>query len=95
MMSIKTIIDLAARPAYIQPLRDELEKAIGEDGWQYDESGERYVGRSTLAKMWKLDSFVKESMRLNPLSIGKSFISSGFALAIVSPCQPSRCWSTM
>lgn len=71
MVLFKTIIDLAARPEYIQPLRDELIQAVQQDGWQYDDSGDCYVGRSTLAKMWKLDSFIRESMRINPLSIGR------------------------
>ena len=46
--------NLAAHPQYIQPLRDEVEAVIAEDGWS----------KLSLQKMRKLDSFLKESMRL-------------------------------
>ncbi|KAI0684429.1 cytochrome P450 [Earliella scabrosa] len=48
------LYNLAAHPQYIQPLRDEVEAVIAEDGWS----------KLSLQKMRKLDSFLKESMRL-------------------------------
>ncbi|KAI0962094.1 hypothetical protein AcV7_001014 [Taiwanofungus camphoratus] len=49
---------LAANPQYLQPLRDEIESIIKEDGWS----------KLAIGKMWKLDSFMKESQRLNGIS---------------------------
>ncbi|PCH34273.1 cytochrome P450 [Wolfiporia cocos MD-104 SS10] len=46
---------LAANPEYIQPLREEIEAVIREDGWT----------KTSMGRMWKLDSFLKESQRMN------------------------------
>ncbi|KAJ8469311.1 hypothetical protein ONZ51_g9081 [Trametes cubensis] len=48
------LYNLAAHTEYIQPLREEVESIISEDGWS----------KASLGKMRKLDSFLKESMRL-------------------------------
>ncbi|KAI9880172.1 MAG: hypothetical protein M1830_004991 [Pleopsidium flavum] len=54
------LYDLAAMPEYIQPLRAEIEQILKEDGdWQ----------KNGLTKMRKLDSFLKESQRMNPPSL--------------------------
>ncbi|KAG9311584.1 cytochrome P450 [Chiua virens] len=45
---------LAANPQYIQPLREEVETVIEEEGWTKD----------GLDKMTKIDSFLKECQRL-------------------------------
>ncbi|KAF5027080.1 hypothetical protein F66182_792 [Fusarium sp. NRRL 66182] len=52
------VFDLCAHPEVIEPLRDELESVGGPDG-QIDKSG--------FHKMAKMDSFMKESQRFNPL----------------------------
>ena len=63
MQSITHVIyDLAARPECIQPLRDEIEPIIAAEGWT----------KAAMAKMWKLDSFMKESQRMNG---GKSIVT--------------------
>ncbi|KZT70598.1 cytochrome P450 [Daedalea quercina L-15889] len=49
---------LAANPEYVQPLREEIESVIKEDGWTKVSTG----------RMWKLDSFLKESQRMNGVS---------------------------
>ncbi|OCH95707.1 cytochrome P450 [Obba rivulosa] len=49
---------LAAQTDYIQPLREEVETVIAKEGWT----------RAALIKMWKLDSFMKESQRVNGVS---------------------------
>jgi cytochrome P450 len=54
------LYDLASRPEYIEPLREEIESLISTEGWK----------KSTISKMRKLDSFVKESMRLHHLTSG-------------------------
>ncbi|OSC97933.1 cytochrome P450 [Trametes coccinea BRFM310] len=48
------LYNLAANPQYIQPLREEVERIIAEEGWT----------KTSLGKMYKVDSFLKESMRL-------------------------------
>ena len=58
------IFDLAARPEYIQPLRDEVEQIIAVDGWT----------KAAMAKMWKLDSFLKECVRFNNISLSESCV---------------------
>jgi len=49
---------LAAQPEYAEKLREEIELVVEEEGWTKD----------ALDKMHLLDSFVKESQRLNPLN---------------------------
>jgi cytochrome P450 len=51
--------DLYARPESFQPLREEIEARLREEGgW----------GKTTLTKMNKVDSFLKESQRISPAS---------------------------
>ncbi|KAF9244148.1 cytochrome P450 [Melanogaster broomeanus] len=45
---------LAANPQYMQPLREEVESVIASEGWSKD----------ALGKMYKIDSFLRESQRL-------------------------------
>lgn len=59
------VIDLAARSEYTQPLREEIEQVIREDNVQEDENGVLRLKQSSLNKLWKLDSFMKESSRLS------------------------------
>lgn len=54
---VTMMYELAARPEYIEPLREEMISMIEEDGG--------LLKKSTLAKMTKLDSFMKESTRVN------------------------------
>ena len=44
---------------YVEPLRHEVETAIGEEGWT----------KAGLDKMHKIDSFVRESLRIDTLAI--------------------------
>ncbi|TFK79819.1 cytochrome P450 [Polyporus arcularius HHB13444] len=48
------LYNVAAYPQYIQPLREEIEAVVAQDGWS----------KASLGKMRKLDSFFKETMRL-------------------------------
>lgn len=60
----------------MQPLRDELEAVVAEEGWS----------KAGLQKMQKLDSFIKECNRLHPfmsrMLILKPFAVSGVTLGI-------------
>jgi cytochrome P450 len=69
------LIDLAAYPEYLAPLRAEI------DG-QLKISTNGILDAKGVAKLTLLDSFCKESSRMNPPGIGKSF--SKFA----TQCRP-------
>ncbi|RDW59458.1 hypothetical protein BP6252_12545 [Coleophoma cylindrospora] len=55
------IFDLAARPEYIPELRKEIEGVIAEENYP-----DRKLRKTSMPKLKKLDSFVKESQRWNP-----------------------------
>ncbi|KAJ6058228.1 uncharacterized protein N7446_007811 [Penicillium canescens] len=58
------IYDLCQFPEYVEPLRQEITDSLEQDGkW----------AKTTLTKMHKLDSFIKESQRLSPLVYVLSF----------------------
>ncbi|EFE32723.1 cytochrome P450 monooxygenase, putative [Trichophyton benhamiae CBS 112371] len=59
MATSNVMYDLCAHPEYFEPLREEMLSARREDGgWR----------KTTLTKLRKLDSFLKESQRMNPPS---------------------------
>lgn len=56
------IHDLAARPELVQCLREEIDEVTtAEKGWK----------KAALMKMWKLESFMSESQRMNPPALSK------------------------
>ena len=55
----QALYDLAANPEYIQPLREEVESITATEGWT----------KAAMGKMWKLDSFLKESQRYNGIGL--------------------------
>ena len=59
---VHTIFDLAARPEYQQPIRDELEAVLRESNGN--------LGKAELKRLNKMDSFFKESQRYNPATFG-------------------------
>ncbi|KAM6491441.1 Cytochrome P450 [Amanita muscaria] len=48
------LFELATRPEYVQPMRDEIEEVIRQEGWS----------KISVGKMKKVDSFIKETLRL-------------------------------
>ncbi|KAF9235146.1 cytochrome P450 [Melanogaster broomeanus] len=50
----QALYNLAANPQYMQPLREEVESIVESEGWS----------KGALAKMRKIDSFLKESQRV-------------------------------
>ncbi|OJJ34579.1 hypothetical protein ASPWEDRAFT_42561 [Aspergillus wentii DTO 134E9] len=54
---VNTVFDLAAYPEYFQPLRDEIKAVVEADG---------RLKHASLPKLKLMDSFIKESQRLNP-----------------------------
>ena len=59
---IHAIYHLAANPEYMQPMREEIEAVIKEQGWS----------KVAVGKMWKLDSFLRESQRINGIVSSES-----------------------
>ena len=72
MAATHALFDLCAMPEYIEPLRSEAEAAIEESNgeWQF----------STIKKLRQMDSFLKESQRLNQSTFRKSIIGLNFIL---------------
>lgn len=63
MTAAQVLFDLIEHPEYIEPIREEIVQALDEEGgWK----------KTTLTKLRKLDSFMKESQRLNGPSLSKS-----------------------
>lgn len=63
MAALHTLYDIVARPELFAPLREEITQVLLEDKeWK----------QGTMNKLRKLDSVMKESQRLNPLSQRKS-----------------------
>ena len=61
---MQLVYDLCLHREYIEPLRNEVEEITREFGGILD--------KRALGKMRKLDSFMKESLRFNPLLLSKS-----------------------
>ena len=51
---------LLANPKYVEPLRQEIEAVIAEEGWT----------KAGMDKLHKLDSFLRETQRMNTTGIG-------------------------
>ena len=61
---MQTVVNLLHRllsnPEYIEPLRHDVETAVEEEGWT----------KAGMDKMHKIDSFLRESLRLDDLDSG-------------------------
>ena len=64
---------LLSNPEYIEPLRQEVEAAVAEEGWT----------KAGMDKMRKIDSFLRETQRVDVESIGLRASSRCFAAADV------------
>ena len=60
---VHALLHLAADSSgeYIETIREEVERVIKEDGWT----------KVAMTKMWKLDSFLKESQRMNGIGLSE------------------------
>ncbi|KAJ8063438.1 hypothetical protein OCU04_008656 [Sclerotinia nivalis] len=67
------IFDLASCPEFIEPLREEIEQVVAEDGYEVDGNGSRNLKKQSFTKLKKLDSFLKESQRFNPPNLVTNF----------------------
>jgi cytochrome P450 len=58
------IYTLLMHPEYLEPLREEIEACVAaKDGWS----------EKAMSDMWKLDSFIRETLRTQPPSVCTSF----------------------
>lgn len=63
MATCQALFQMCEHPEYVPELREEVRRVVEEDhGWR----------KTSLTKLRKLDSFVKESQRLHPPSLRKS-----------------------
>ena len=51
---------LLSHPEYIEPLRQEVEAVVAEEGWT----------KAGIDKMRKIDSFLRETQRIDPDGLG-------------------------
>lgn len=61
MTTTQLLLDLADHEEFVEELRDEMRTALAETGGE--------VNNAYVHKLQKLDSFMKESQRLNPLTL--------------------------
>ncbi|EXJ89421.1 hypothetical protein A1O3_02488 [Capronia epimyces CBS 606.96] len=66
MQLTHVLFDLAAHPEYVDPLREEVD-AVMRTEKEKEKDGR--LGMLALSKLRKLDSFLKESQRMNPLGL--------------------------
>lgn len=72
----QVLLDLAARPEYQQPLLEEIESASSG-------TENNTLSLGMIAKMSKLDSFIQESLRVNPPGgVGKSICNIGSVMSL-------------
>lgn len=67
---MQALFDLAGRLEYVAPLREELEQVISEEG------GARELSPRCLAKLVKMDSFLKESQRHVSQNLRQFYLSN-------------------
>ena len=84
----QVIFDLASRREYIQPMRDEIEQVIKDDGYDLDEEGFVKMKKTSFTKLRRLDSFLKESQRLSPPGMSKSLTLIYCNFCFLLTCEP-------
>ena len=56
---MQVLYRLLANPEYIEPLRQEVEAVVAEEGWT----------KTGMDKMYKIDSFIRETQRVDVLAV--------------------------
>jgi hypothetical protein len=69
---------LLANPEYIEPLRQEVEAVVAEESWT----------KAGMDKMYKIDSFLRETQRLDGVGI-RSVCSFWFSFQLLMPVLAS------
>ena len=63
---------LIVNPDYLEPLRQEIEAAVVEEGWT----------KARMDKLHKLDSFLRETLRIDITNLGLSFSSHSSVISL-------------
>ena len=77
MTLTNVLYDLAAHPEWAEILREEIQRISAEEP-----SGK--LRKKTMPKLRKLDSFIKESQRVNPLGAG---MPKPMLIPYFAPCR--------
>jgi hypothetical protein len=56
---MQTLYRLLSHPEYIEPLRQEVEAVVAEEGWT----------KAAMDRMHKIDSFLRETQRVDGLNL--------------------------
>jgi hypothetical protein len=59
---VRVLYRLLSHPEYIEPLRQEVEAVVAQEGWT----------KTAMDKMHKIDSFLRETQRLDNIGDGSS-----------------------
>ena len=59
-LAMQALYRLLSNPECIEPLRQEVETVVAEEGWT----------KAGMDKMYKVDSFLRETLRVDGLGIG-------------------------
>lgn len=78
---VHVLYDIAANPEYIDPIREEIETIIRNEGWS----------KKSLTKMTKLDSVIKESLRIHCDACN----SWNFWVLTLQLAPHERCWKNL
>ena len=60
-MKLRSVLTVYPSPQYIEPLREEVESIVKEQGWT----------KASIFNMRKLDSFLREAQRLHGFNSGR------------------------
>ena len=74
--AVHVLFDLCEMPEYVQPLREEVLRVVGEHGWTLP----------AINQMKLLDSFMKESQRMSPPGLCTSSSHLSRVLRIAATC---------
>ena len=80
MAATQTLFDLCAHPEYIDPLRQEIIQTVGMKG---------AFTKQSLTHLRKLDSFMRESQRMNPPSLREYDQPPNLALPLILLFHPN------
>jgi len=71
---LSALYNLAAHPEYLEPLREEVDSVVHQNGWT----------KTAIDEMHMIDSFLKESHRFGGSNTCEFFCSQGFLLIAIS-----------
>jgi hypothetical protein len=74
-LTTQTLFDICERPQLVEDLRAEILSVIGKEG----------LTQASLSKLHLMDSVVKESQRLKPLFLGRSFFPAVYSFLCIAP----------